>query len=272
MKKCLLVFIYLTPAIISLLLIGAHALRSGHYVAMLFCLLLLMSLCIREPLVARIVQFALIVSAAEWLHVAAGLIATRLEAGLAWGRLALIFGAVFSLSLAAIALFWTAVLKEMYHLSFDPDGGEQNKEKPQCSETIEPSLLQGATSVEQRQKLLTVHYFKITLATCSLLSFLLMEFSMGAGMVTLVAWGLVNSAIRTKLQRIGGLLSAADREKLFVRQTWGLCLLATPIIGYYSYSLPSVMQPLIVSSIIAVFTILLWGAARFEYIVCGKTT
>ena len=265
MKKRLVVFCYLIPVLLSLLLIGAHFLRFGNVLVPILSLLLIVALCIREPLVARAVQLALLLATAEWVRVAFDLVAARLEAGLPWTRLALILGAVAALAIASIALFLTKTLKEMYHLTCDlGNQGLDRIVEPDCALTG-LSQAEPATATEHRQQLLAVHNLKGTLTTGSLLSFLLMEYSIGLGMVTLIAIGLINSALRKRMQGLG-VLPLADRKKLYSRQVVGLFLFALPIIGYYSFSLPAMEHRLIVDSIITAFTLLLWAAARYEYL------
>lgn len=64
MKKRFVVFCYLAPVMLSLLMIGAHFLRTGNFIVPIMSLLLIMSLGVREPLVARTVQFALVLATA----------------------------------------------------------------------------------------------------------------------------------------------------------------------------------------------------------------
>lgn len=264
MKKRFAVVLHLIPVIISLLLVGAHFLRSGNLFFTAFSFLLIMALCIREPLVARVVQVALFLATVEWIHVAFTLVSSRLDAGLPWGKLSIILGAVAALSLASIGLFLSSALKEMYHLSHEPRNHSHNGRGAHPTAILSKTV--PAPTTEHRQKLLSVHYLKNTLTTCSLLAFLIMDYSSLLGMVTLIAVALTNSSLRAKMKQIGGVLSLEDRKKLYVRQTFGLCLLSLPIIGYYSFSLPALKLTLIVGSVIAVFTMLLWAAARYEYI------
>jgi hypothetical protein len=274
MKKRFVVFVHLIPAMVSLLLIGAHFLRSGNFLVMVVSLLLILALGIREPLVAWAVQGALLLATAEWVHVAYGLVGARLEAGLPWTKLVCILGGVAALTLTAIALFRAKALTEMYHLAPAsapdvPAMKDVTMVEPTHRTTQITPTEQGAER-EQRQRLLAVYHLKTNLTTASLLTFLLMNFSTAVGMVALIAIGIINSGLRTKMRAIGGTLSPDEKKSLYVRQTVGLCLLATPIIAFYSYSLPAVIQPLIVGSIITVFTLLLWALARYEYLYLGR--
>lgn len=270
MKKRFVVFCFLIPVIISVILIGAHFLRSGNVLIPILSLLLVMALCIREPLVARTVQFVLLLATAEWIHAAYVLISTRVDAGLPWTKLGIILGSVGALSLASIGLFLTKTLKEMYHLSDAPDDKVQSREGEHGRDMTETSRVREVSLPEHRQKLLAVHSLKSNLTICSLLAFLIMDYSVGVGVAFLVVIGLVNIGLRTKIQGIGGILPSEDRRKLYVRQIIGFCLFALPSIGYYSFLLPTMKHRLIVGSIITAFTLLLWLAARFEYLYTGQ--
>lgn len=266
MKKRFVVFCSLIPVMISLLLIGAHFLRSGNVLVLIGSLFLIMALGVREPLVARTVQLALLLATAEWFHVAYGLVAARLASGQPWNKLVLIMGGVIVLSLASVALFLTKTLRERYHL----DSGPGEKAQPGRTKADGPRTglapIGQVASAEHRRQLLAVYSLKGNLTTASLLAFLLMDFSVGFGVMALIAIGLINTALRTRMQRIGGRLAAADKRRLYVRQALGLCLFAVPIIGYYSLTLPVMKHRLIVDSIITAFTLLLWAAARYEYL------
>ena len=116
MKKHIVPFFQLIPVIISMLLIGAHFLRSENLVFTAVSLILLFGLFIRHPLPARILQLALFLSTVEWVRTAFILTSVRLDAGLAWTRLAFILGAVACFSFASIFVFFSKTLKERYSL------------------------------------------------------------------------------------------------------------------------------------------------------------
>jgi hypothetical protein len=265
MKKRFVVFVHLIPAIVSLLLIGAHFLRSGNVLVMLMSLLLISALCVREPMVARTVQGALLLATAEWVHVAYGLVAARLAMGAPWTKLVCILGGVAALSLTAIALFRSRALKEMYHLAEVPGTDLPKRTATPAPATSQAPQAEQTLESGQRQRLLAVYHWKSNLTTASLLTFLLMEFSTALGMVTLIIIGTINSSLRSKLQKIGGTLSPAQRKGVYVRQSVGLCIFSLPIIAYYCYALPAIIQPVIVGTIIAAYTLLLWALARYEY-------
>jgi hypothetical protein len=116
MNKHIAAICQLIPVIISMLLIGAHFLRSGNLIFVAGCLFVLIGLLVRHPLSARIMQSALFLSTAEWVRTVFVLISIRSNAGLSWTRLALILGGVALISFASIFVFFTKALKERYHL------------------------------------------------------------------------------------------------------------------------------------------------------------
>jgi len=116
MKKHLVVFFQLVPVILSILFIGAHFLRAGNSVLVAISLVLLCCLFIRHPLTVRLMQLALFLSTIEWVHIGLILTSARSDAGLPWGRLAIILGVVALLSFASIFVFYTKALKNRYNL------------------------------------------------------------------------------------------------------------------------------------------------------------
>lgn len=116
MRKNLGTFLWLLPVIVSMLLIGAHFLRSGSLVLVAVSLMLLLVLLIRHPLAARLLQLALLLATVEWVRTAFVFIMARAAAGLPWVRLAWILGAVAGVSAAAIFVFCSKTLKERYRL------------------------------------------------------------------------------------------------------------------------------------------------------------
>lgn len=272
MKNRFKVLLNLTPAIISLLLIGAHFLRSGNFLVSILSLILIMALCVREPLVARTAQITLLLATAEWIHVAFTLVPVRMESGLPWTKLVIILGSVAALSVVSVFLFYSKSLKEMYHLSFSPDDNLLPQPEEHKSVPTGPSRPEQPLAAEHQQLLLAAHHLKVNITTASLLAFLLMDYSTLLGMVTLIAIALTNISLRGKMQSIGGRLPLDNRKKLYTRQTIGLCLLSVPIIGYYSFLLPAIKLPIIVGSIITVYTFILWAAARYEYLSNGNNS
>lgn len=105
------------PAVLSLIVLGAHFYRAGDWPITLLCLVLTGLLALPRAWVARVVQVALVLGAAEWIWTAVGFVQQRMSLGAPWMRLALILGAVAAFALLAAALFQTRRLKARYGLS-----------------------------------------------------------------------------------------------------------------------------------------------------------
>ena len=105
------------PAVLSLIVLGAHFYRAGDWPITLLCLALTGLLALPRAWVARVVQVALVLGAAEWIWTAVDFVQQRMSLGAPWMRLALILGAVAAFALLAAALFQTRRLKARYGLS-----------------------------------------------------------------------------------------------------------------------------------------------------------
>jgi len=106
----------LLPAILSLLLLGAHFSRHNLGFLIVVPLVLLGLLLLREPWVARLVQWVLVLASLEWLRTAVALALKRQDLGLPWARSAVILGAVCAFTLASALVFRSAGLRERYRL------------------------------------------------------------------------------------------------------------------------------------------------------------
>ena len=82
------------PALLALLLLGAHFLRFGQLALVLLYLILLAPLFVPRPWPQALVRWALALGALVWLWTLAGGVRTRLAFGEPWLRLAFILGAV----------------------------------------------------------------------------------------------------------------------------------------------------------------------------------
>ena len=82
------------PALLSLLLLGAHFLRFGHLVAVGLCLALILPLFLRSAGARRLVRGALALGALLWVWVLVQDAQVRLAEGAPWVRLVCILGAV----------------------------------------------------------------------------------------------------------------------------------------------------------------------------------
>jgi len=107
-------FVLLVPAFLSLLMLGAHFVRSGLWLPALLALVLIGALFIRRPWIVRMVQVALIAGTVEWIRTSAVLVSMRQSLGLPWLRLALIMGAVILLSLYSIFALESERLRKRY--------------------------------------------------------------------------------------------------------------------------------------------------------------
>jgi hypothetical protein len=107
----------LLPVILSLLLLGAHFSRHNLNFLILLPLVLLGLLFLRQPWVARLVQWVLVIAAAEWLRTAVVLALQRQAQGMPWGRSAVILGAVCMVTLLSALVFRSAGLRERYRLT-----------------------------------------------------------------------------------------------------------------------------------------------------------
>ncbi len=114
MKKVLLIMFQLMPVVFSALLIGAHFLRSQHYIFVAICLALPFVLIIRHSISVRIVQIGLLIAGIEWVRTIFVLASARADMGLPWTRLVIILGIVASFTFASALVFFTKTLKEIY--------------------------------------------------------------------------------------------------------------------------------------------------------------
>jgi hypothetical protein len=92
----------LAPAVLSLLVLAAHFLRSGNLPLMLVSLGLLALLGVRRPWARRVLQGALALGAIEWVRTLVAGVNARELAGEDWRRLAAILGAVASVAVVAL--------------------------------------------------------------------------------------------------------------------------------------------------------------------------
>jgi hypothetical protein len=86
--------VLLTPAALSLLVLGAHFRRGGHLLPVVAVFALLGLLFVRRRWAARAVQAALLLGALEWVRTTLALVGERASMGLPYGRMAAILLAV----------------------------------------------------------------------------------------------------------------------------------------------------------------------------------
>jgi uncharacterized membrane protein YGL010W len=102
------------PALLALLILGAHFLRFGYLPLVLLCLALLVPLFIAKSRAQAAVRWALVLGVVVWLWTLVQDVQTRLAFGEPWLRLVFILGAV------AAFTGWAAWLLR----------SEQTREKP----------------------------------------------------------------------------------------------------------------------------------------------
>jgi hypothetical protein len=107
-------FALLIPAFLSLVLLGAHFMRSGHDVLLAIVIFTALLAGVRAPWSRRIVQAVLMLGALEWLRTLFVLAAARMEAGMPYARLALILGAVAVLTGLSAVLLENGRLRRFY--------------------------------------------------------------------------------------------------------------------------------------------------------------
>ena len=107
-------FLRLLPVFISFLLLAAHFLRAGQTVIIFVLFILLLLLIIRKTWVPRVLQLALLIGAAEWLHTLISFAQMRIEYGMPWMRMAFILGAVALFTACSGLVFRSKALRKWY--------------------------------------------------------------------------------------------------------------------------------------------------------------
>ena len=113
-------FLRLLPVILSMIVIGAHYLRSGPIALVLLAISLPFLLFVKKAWVARLIQLVLMLGALEWIRTLFDLVAERQALGEAWTRLAIIIGAVALFTGCSALVFRSSAQKKRYEL------GERN--------------------------------------------------------------------------------------------------------------------------------------------------
>jgi len=104
----------LTPVVLSLLVLGAHFLRSGNILLLLVVVVLLGLLAVRRRWAARTVQVALVLGAAEWVRTMVVLAAFRVQVGQPVRRMVVILGCVALVTALSALVFRAARLRRRY--------------------------------------------------------------------------------------------------------------------------------------------------------------
>ena len=96
-------FVKTLPAAFASILLGAHFLRAGNSVVVLYCVALLISCFIRRPRLRAVVRASLALGVVVWLVTAMQIVAAKTAAGLPAGRsLAILLGVA---TFTAVALW-----------------------------------------------------------------------------------------------------------------------------------------------------------------------
>lgn len=108
-------FLRLTPAILSLLVLGAHFLRSGQMLIVGACLALILLLLVRSKWIPRVMQLVLLLGSIEWLWTLYAFAEQRMAHGQPWLRMAIILGGVALFTGASALVFRNRQLKKYYN-------------------------------------------------------------------------------------------------------------------------------------------------------------
>ena len=103
----------LLPAL-ALTLLGVHFYRAAAWPLVLLCAVLVVLLAWPRAWVPRLVQWVLVLGAAEWLWTAFLLVQQRLALGQPWLRLSLILGAVAVFTAASALVFRGAAVRARF--------------------------------------------------------------------------------------------------------------------------------------------------------------
>ena len=109
-----LIWLQLLPVVISLIVLGAHFLRSGSVVMVAITLVVLGLLFVRRLWAARTIQAALLLGAVEWVRTLTRLAAWRAQEGQPALRLVLILGSVALLTGLSALVFRSARLRSWF--------------------------------------------------------------------------------------------------------------------------------------------------------------
>ena len=104
----------LLPAILSLLVLGAHFMRAGNSLMVAVILAVLGLLAVRRRWAATVAQVTLLLGAAEWVRTMFRLMILRTQAGQPMSRLALILGFVALGTALSALVFRSARLRSRY--------------------------------------------------------------------------------------------------------------------------------------------------------------
>ncbi len=106
----------LIPVILCLLVLAAHFSRHGYTILVAVVFALLGLLAVRRSWAARVVQFALVLGALEWVRTLLQFARQRAELGLPSTRLVLILTTVAAVTAASALLFRGSAANAWYRI------------------------------------------------------------------------------------------------------------------------------------------------------------
>lgn len=109
--------LFYVPIVFSLVVLGAHFLRDANQLGVVASVGLIGLLFVRRPAAARVVQFALLLGALEWVWTIYSLVEVRTAMGMPTMRMMLILGVVAAMTALSAGLFQTGALKRIYGLN-----------------------------------------------------------------------------------------------------------------------------------------------------------
>ena len=112
--------LYMLPAALSALLLAAHFLRTGSFLAVAALLAFVPLLAVRRRWVPVVVRLTLWLCAGIWLYTLARFALERARLGEPWLRLALILGGVAAFTALASLPTWSPRLRAWYHTEPSP--------------------------------------------------------------------------------------------------------------------------------------------------------
>jgi len=114
--------LYITPIVLSLLLLGAHFYRHGATLSLVGVIALMLLLFVQRPWAARVVQIALVLATFEWIRTLAQLIVGHLQGGRPFFRLTLILIFVILMTGFSAFAFQSPRLRERYRIGHGGGG------------------------------------------------------------------------------------------------------------------------------------------------------
>ncbi len=111
----------LAPAGLSLVVLGAHFLRSGHLALVAAALVLIGLLFVRRPWAGRTVQVALVLGALEWVRTTLVLTGERASMGRPFGRMVVILGAVAAVCAGSAWLLRAGRVRRWFGMTAAPE-------------------------------------------------------------------------------------------------------------------------------------------------------